>query len=238
LSFYEKREIMKNFASLASAALVASLAGAASANIVITEAYSNGNGNAANTYQADWFELTNTGTSAVNISGWLVDDASNGTPVAQRLALRNITTINPGESVIFIETNAAGSTDATVIANFRNAWFGTNPAAWLQIGTYGGSGIGLGTGGDSVNIFESAAGPRVTGIAFGTATLGVTFDNAAGLGSTTLPLPSVSTLSSVGVNGARTSLLGNEVGSPGVIPTPGAVALLGLAGLAASRRRR
>ncbi len=224
---------MNNVALLTSAALLASLAGAANANIVITEAHSSGSGNT--TYQADWFELTNTGTSAVDITGWTVDDSSNGTV---RLALRGVTTINPGQSVVFIETNTSGSNDAAVTAAFVNAWFGGLPTGFV-IGTYGGSGIGLSTGGDAINIFEASSGPRVTGIAFGTATTGVTFDNyTAQAGSTTLPLPLVSTLSVVGVNNAFTSLTGNEVGSPGNIPTPGALALVGLAGLAAARRRR
>ena len=54
-----------------------------------------------------------------------------------------ITTIAPGESVIFMET-----TDATLAAKkaaFLSLWFGANPPANLQVGNYSGSGVGLST---------------------------------------------------------------------------------------------
>ncbi|MEI9807464.1 MAG: lamin tail domain-containing protein [Bacteroidota bacterium] len=40
---------------------------------------------------ADWFELTNTGTNPVDITGWKVDDNSNSFTAA--LVLNGITTI-------------------------------------------------------------------------------------------------------------------------------------------------
>ncbi len=72
----------------------------------------------------------------------------------------------------------------------------------------------------------------VHNISFGGAFNGITFSNPSGASGL------VNTLSSVGVNGAFTSVAGGEVGSPGLIPTPGAVALLGVAGLVSGRRRR
>ena len=84
------------------------------------------------------------------------------------------------------------------------------------MGFYGGTGVGLSSSGDAVNIFD-AAGDRVTGVAFGTSPSSApfaTFDNTAGLGSTTLPLPTISTLSAVGVNGAYISADDQEIGSP------------------------
>ena len=48
----------------------------------------------------------------------------------------------------------------------------------FTIGSYTGSGVGLSTGGDAVNLFD-ASGAGVTGIAFGTATAGFSFDNTA-----------------------------------------------------------
>ena len=178
--------------------------------IVITEVHPTGS-NA--TYAADWFELTNTGSTAMNITGWQVDDNSNGTV---KIALRGVTSIPAGKTVVFIEGLADGSTDATIIANFSTAWFGSAalPPSVL-IGTYGGSNIGFGSGGDAVNIFN-AAGDRITGVAFGAATVGTTFDNkTAALGSTTLPLPTISTLSVIGTNGAFRSAANTETGSPG-----------------------
>ena len=53
-----------------------------------------------------------------------------------------------------------------------------------MIGHYGGSGVGLSTGGDAVNLFD-ANGNRVTGIAFGaspSAAPFASFDNTAGVG--------------------------------------------------------
>lgn len=122
---------------------------------------------------------------------------------------------------MFYEGNATGTTDATILAAFALAWFGSaTPPADLLIGAYGGSGVGLGTGGDSANIFDSG-GTRITGISFGASTTGVTFDNTANLGSSVLPLPLVSTLSVPGVNGAFRSANGGETGSPGgVSPVP------------------
>ncbi len=76
----------------------------------------------------------------------------NSKSFAAAVALNGITSIAPGESVIFIESDAP----ATVVPAFKTLWFGANPPAGLQIGTYTGSGVGLSTGGDAVNLFNSA----------------------------------------------------------------------------------
>ncbi len=188
------------------------------ADIIISEVHSTGS-SAAATYAKDWFELTNTGISAVSIAGWKVDDNSN--LPASALALRNVTSINPGQSVVFIETDVNGTTDATVMAAFTSAWFGTNIPVGFTIGTYGGSGIGLGSGGDAVNIFDASDLPVVS-VSFGAGTVGTSFDNAAGL---TGP---ITQLSGVGVNSAFTSAVGSEIGSPGFVsvPEPSSLSLL------------
>jgi hypothetical protein len=194
----------------------------ASAGILITEVDSSGSGNAA--YAADWFELTNTGTSAVNISGWKMDDNSNS--FASAVALRGVTSIAAGQSVIFLEGTASGGTDATIDASFLNAWFGSNVPAGLTIGNYGGSGVGLSTSSDAVNLFD-ASGALQANVSFGAATAG-TFNNAAGLNNVALTQKSV-----IGTNGAFYSLAGSEIGSPGVVaavPEPETYALM-LAGL-------
>ncbi len=186
-------------------------------SIVITEASPWSSGNSA--YKADWFELTNTGTTAVDITGWKIDDNSNS--FGSAVALRGVTSIAPGKSVVFIEGLADGSTDKTIDESFSNTWFGTaTPPAGVAIGNYGGAGVGLSTGGDAVNIFD-ASGKLITGITFpdSTASFFFTFDNAAGLGSSTFPTPSVATLSKVGTNGGFVSFNGLETGSPGSIVT-------------------
>ncbi|MFZ4721168.1 MAG: lamin tail domain-containing protein, partial [Ilumatobacteraceae bacterium] len=159
-------------------------------------------------YLSDWFELTNTGTTSVNLSGYKMDDNSND--FAQSVALTGVTTLAPGQSAVFLENG----NPAAVAASFITTWFGGVAPAGFALGTYSGGGVGLSSGADAVNIFDGL-GNRVTGISFGTSTTGRTFDNTAGLGSTTLPLPLVTTLNSVGVNGAITSSSGTEIGSPG-----------------------
>jgi hypothetical protein len=188
-------------------------------SVIVSEVAPWGSGNSP--YAVDWFEVTNTGTSTVDLTGWKMDDNSN--LFANAVPLLGVSTLAPGKSAVFFE-DTGGLNDATVAATFAQAWFGSStlPSGFL-IGHYGGSGVGLSTGGDSVNVFD-AAGDRVTGIAVGaspSAAPFATFDNTAGLGSTTLPLPTVSTLSAVGVNGAFLAADGVEIGSPdGATPPP------------------
>jgi hypothetical protein len=102
--------------------------------------------------------------------------------------------------------------------------------AGVQIGTYTGSGVGLSTGGDAVNVFDGS-GPLPVLLArldFGASTVGLTFDNAAGLNNVTH-----STLSSLGVNGAFNSTVNTtgaisvlDIGSPGAMLEPATLAML------------
>lgn len=213
------------------ALLTAAAVTQAHAAIIISEV--NPTGSSTTTYAADWFELTNTGSTAVNISGWKMDDNSNA--FGSAVALRGVTSIAAGQSVVFVEGNTSGSNDATIDASFKTAWFGANVPTGFVIGNYGGSGVGLSAATDAVNIFDST-GTTITRVDFGASTAGVTFDNKLGLNNAT-----ISTLSSVGVNGAFTSANGAEIGSPGVVPLPGALPLLmsalGLIGGARLRRK-
>ena len=72
---------------------------------------------------ADWFEVTNIGAEPVDITGWKVDDSSESPAAA--VSLNGITSIAPGESVIFIETDDLAATAAL----FRATWFGASPPA-------------------------------------------------------------------------------------------------------------
>ena len=113
---------------------------------------------------------------------------------------------------------------------------GGTPPAGLQVGNYTGGGVGLGQGGDAINIYNST-GTLQASVSFGLSGSNLegpppfhTFDNAAGLNGVT-----ISALSAVGVNGAFVAINDiNEIGSPGriaaPIPEPGTYALL-LAGL-------
>ena len=99
-----------------------------------------------------------------------------------------MTSLAPGQSAIFVEG------DSSKAAAFKTFWFGSSVPAGFQIGTYSGSGIGLGSGGDQLNVFNDT-GTHLTGVKFGSATTNVSFDNAAGLGSFSNSVPTISTLS-------------------------------------------
>jgi uncharacterized protein YjiK len=174
--------------------------------VIISEVapWSSGNSPVA----ADWFELTNVGTSVLNINGWKIDDGSAS--FASSAALSGVTTIAPGESVIFIETNNLATTKTA----FLNNWFGSNVPAGLQVGNYTGGGLGLSTGGDGVTIFD-AIGNQIAKVTFGSSPAGPypTFDNSIGLNNAT-----ISQLSAVGVNSAFVAVnSASETGSPGTI---------------------
>lgn len=194
------------------------LASAAQASLVITEAHPTGSSGSVG---SDWFELTNLGAAPIDISGYRFDDNSNSFAASQ--PLQGVTIINPGESVIFIESAAP----LTSIPLFRTKW---SLSASVQVGSYTGSGLGLSSSADAVNVF-TAGGGLVANVSFGAATSNVTF----GFNPVTSTFGG---LSVAGVFGAYESAAPAEVGSPGLIPTPGAAALLGLAGLVAGRRRR
>lgn len=217
----ELRNVKNQIAALGVASLIA--AAPVHAAIIISEVDAAGS---AAAYGADWFELTNTGSAAVDISGWKMDDNSN--LYANSVALNGVSAIAAGQSVVFIEGTA------TTAVNFKSAWFGTNVPAAFTIGYYSGSSVSLSQTSDAVNIFD-ASHALVTRVDFGASSLGRTFDNKAGLNNVT-----ISTLSAVGVNGAFTSYNGGEIGSPGAVPLPGALPLLmsavGLLGGARLRR--
>ncbi len=216
------------------------LARASSAALVITEVDAGGS---SQTYAADWFEVTNTGASAVDMSGYGVVDShvGNGTTAPSTLS---DTTIPAGGSAVFMDASGTGT-----IANFESAWFGSNVPSNFIIGTYGpGASIGLSTGGDQVNLFLPDLTTEVYGVTFGAnpagtaATPGATFDNSSGAAYTGTNI-TLSTLSAVGVKGAFTAVGGTEIGSPGTIttsavPEPTSLGLLALGGAALLGRRR
>lgn len=135
---------------------------AVSTQIRITEAMSSsGTGGTA-----DWFELTNIGSTAVDITGWKVDDSSFSAATA--LALNGITSIPAGKSVIFIES-AAPTTD---IPAFKTFWGSSLDN--IEVGSYTGSAIGLSSSGDGVVIYN-AADAEINRVSFGAAITGKSF---------------------------------------------------------------
>jgi hypothetical protein len=178
--------------------------------LIISEVAPWSSGNSPASFAADWFEVTNTGASPVDITGWKVDDNSHA--FGSAIALTGITSIGAGESVIFIETDDL----PTKSAIFKTLWWGSGPPAGLQIGGYTGMSIGLGSSNDEVNLYDSG-GTLQAMVGWGTGPAGPTFpsfDNAAGLTGT------ISTLSVLGSTGASAVGDANEIGSPGTIGKP------------------
>ena len=175
-------------------------------NVYISEAAPWSSGNSP--LKADWFEVTNGGATALDITGWKFDDNSDS--FASSVALNGVTSIAAGESVIFVESATPDVTKAAFLAN----WFGGTVPAGLQVGSYTGSGIGLSTGGDDVNLFDGVGTLR-TSISFGASPTGpfTTFNNALAING-----GPVATASQAGVNGAFKAA-GNdvEIGSPGTV---------------------
>lgn len=231
----------------------------AAAQLRITEAMSSSAGTGFVGTQ-DWFEVTNYGGAPVDITGWKVDDSSFLSTAA--LALNGVTSVGPGESVIFCEipSAVAAGAEAGELVNWRSYWGGT--AATAQVGWYRGSGIGLSSSGDGLVLFNGSNAESTPRVSFGAATAGSSFywayraDGSFGIGGPTNGV--VSTIGTLpGENGGITqnTFLSvdpapspfnvTNIGSPGtaaVVPEPSTVALtvagLGLAGLAARRRLR
>jgi len=232
----------KTILPILTAALLASLASTQAQSLIrITEAMSSsGTGGTP-----DWIELSNLGNTAADITGWKVDDSSRA--FGTSLLLNGITSIAAGESVVFFETPTANLTGAwsTDLTNFRNFWGGLSG---VQVGYYGGAGIGLSSAGDGMVVFNSSGTEQSTYVSFAAATTGTSFNfvyNAA----TGVQTSAANALSVAGAYGATTvsaawggtgTAVSNTAG-PGTIvtvPEPSSTALLGLGTIALLGLRR
>ncbi|HEY0277029.1 MAG TPA: lamin tail domain-containing protein [Solirubrobacterales bacterium] len=171
-------------------------------DVKVTEVDPGGSGAS---YGTDWFELTNESTEPISLSGWRASDSANTIAPTESGELTGVTSLPAGASAVFLE-------DSTKTAGFEAAWFPGGAPSGFLIGAANGM-KGLSGGGDQVNVFD-ANGEKVTGVAFGSETAKTTFDNAAGIGDTTTPPPTISTPSVAGTDGAFKNAAG-EVGSPG-----------------------
>lgn len=195
---------------------------------------------------ADWWEATNYGSSAVDVTGWKVDDSSFTFGLS--VALNGITSINAGESVAFLETNTLDSgTVANLISSFRTFWGGSGTSA--QIGYYAGSGIGFSSAGDGVVMFDAVGTETTPRVTFGAATTGSSFYYGYdAVGDPTTSPNTNAIVSTVGILDGQTTFasattLPQNIGSPGtaaVVPEPSSAALLAIgagAGMALLLRR-
>jgi autotransporter-associated beta strand protein len=182
--------------------------GQAAAILRITEVMSNGD-------TADWFEVTNYGDTAADMTGCRMDD--NSFSFALSVALNGATSIAPGESVVFIEGNQATAD------SFEANW-GT---PGTQVGYYSGSGVGFSSGGDGVVVFNSGGTQITPQTSFGAATSGTSFywsyDSAGTLATAALGTLTTSTLPGyvTWLNGSTTMR-----GTPGVAVVSGAASFL------------
>ncbi|WP_423460499.1 choice-of-anchor U domain-containing protein [Ottowia sp. VDI28] len=201
-----------SFARLAPLTLALAAAGlsiSAQAALVITEVMPSGS-------SSDWFELTNTGNTVVDLTGFRMDDSSFA--FANSVPLTGIALIAPGESVLFTE-------DTTTTAFIGSYGVCLNN---VRVGVYSGSGVGLGAGGDGVVVYSSG-GVEQTRQAFGAATSKTSFYFTAN--------NSQGTVSASGAGGA-VACSNTDIASPGksdgTVAPPGAPVAPGAMGISST----
>lgn len=155
---------------------------------------------------SDWWELSNFGNFPVNIQGYRFDD--NHFSLADAYTITNNVTIQPGESIILVESMTPDQ--------FRTWWGPQNLPANLQIIKY--PKIGFSAVQDAVTLWNAATAignesDYIDSVGFGTAIRGDSF----GFNPTQLDDDGFGGFSVAGVNGAFVAAVGGDVGSPGTI---------------------
>lgn len=204
---------------------------AAQAALMVTEVAQQATAGTAAAINGDWWELTNTGSLAIDLSGYKwadTEDAIGGATPSPNLFPS--LSIAAGESLIILDEQSSSAAawrgnwgvHASVVILFEDAIIDDGD---------GDSFSGLSSNDDAV-FFYAPDGTLLSSYSYGVGTRGVSFEqNGAGVDLG---------LSVLGQNGALRGANG-DIGSPGaaVVPVPAAVWLLAPAlALLAGRRRR
>lgn len=196
----------------------------AKADLVITEVMSS-SAHSSGTNNGDWFELTNTGPSSVDLSTFSWDDNS---AAAGSAGFGGITSIAAGESVI-VSQETVGTE-----SSFLSDWGLTGSG--VQVATIGNTDFqNFSSTGDEVNVYDGSS-TLVASVSFSTATQGFTFEwdtSGNSLGLSVAGENGAYVAPSDGAGGA-----GVDVGSPGVVPEPAGFVLMGIGSLLLARRRQ
>ncbi len=226
---------MKRLPSVCGVVASVAVAATASADLEISEVFI---GLAGPDGTEDWVELTNTGISTLNFAAGDLFYDDESASIIDGGALPAFT-LDPGESVVVIPgldpADVAGA-----LSEFDAVW-----GPGINILTTDGGG-GLSQNGDAVFILDSGGSTVDTFAYTDLDALPLGFDPAA-----TFDVAQGGGASVLGVGGAYESneffndnigtapdFLVTIIGSPGVIPEPGTLALLGLGAAAMGLRRR
>jgi hypothetical protein len=191
------------------------------AQLRITEVMSSSS-HANTSVNGDWWELYNSGASAIDLTGYSWDDNT----VTPGSADFNGLTIGPGQAIVIVQENIGAE------QTWKDLW-GISGITVLNLGNT--EFQNFSSGGDEVHLYNPSS-IEIASVSFGAATSGYSFEwDSAGnsLG-----------LSVLGENGAFQATLdaggGPDIASPGVvsvIPEPSAFTLLALGGLVLIGRR-
>ena len=227
------------------AALVAAagLGAAAQADLIVTEIMFNASSpETPGVDNWEYVEIYNNGSTTVDLTGWVFDDSAGPQFTAANIASGSIA---PGTFAVLFDSAAQD------LAEMQGAWgAGIN---FIGVSTWSNLNNG---GGDRIGLWASLADYGTTRD-FSTAQVDQPYTDLAPWptdnGSASFTLRGLDLDGSMGENWALSELgdafgtyqstafgsnNGQDIGNPGTIPAPGALALAAIGGLIVARRRR